>query len=95
MHIHSLKNGPSEAQALKLTVMQSGVPAGSGPVNTSQTFLSPCNFTVLVKKVRDAKLTPFINNNDNSLIKVALSMLHECWHNIWNCAGLFRAFMDY
>lgn len=40
MHIHSLKNRPSETQALKRTVMQKGGPAGSGPVNTSQTVLS-------------------------------------------------------
>lgn len=75
MHIHSPKNRPSEAQALKLTVMQrgGGEAAGSGPVNTSQTVLSPCNITLLVKQARDAKLTPYY-----SLITVAMSVLHEC-----------------
>lgn len=90
MRIHSVKNGPSEARALKLTVMQRGEPAGSGPVNTSQTVLSPCKLTVLVKIVRDAKLTPHY-----PLITVAMSVFHECWHNMWNCGGLFRPFMDY
>lgn len=89
MHIHSLENGPSEAQALKLTVMQRGTGWEWACKHITDCFVS-CNLTILAKQVRDAKLTPYY-----SLITVAVSVLHECWHNMWNCAGLFRPFMYY
>lgn len=72
----------------RLTVMQRGV--GGGAVNTSQTVLSPYNLTVVVKQVRNAKLTPYY-----LFITVVMSLLHECRHNLWNCTRLVKVFMDY
>lgn len=88
MHIHFPNNGPSEIQAPSLNVMQRG--RLSGLVNTPRAILSPYNLTVVVKQGTDAKLTPHY-----SLITVVMSMLHQCRHNLWNCAGLPRVFWDY
>lgn len=44
----------------------------------------------MVENAREAKLTPYY-----SLIAVTLAVLHESCQNMWNCAGLFRLFMDY
>ena len=62
--------------------MQSGEPAGSGPVNTPQTVLSPYNLTVFVETHEGCQVnsSPSINQCPNVHAK--------CWHNMWNCSGL-------
>ena len=71
MHINSLKNGPSEAQALKLTVMQRGGPAGSGPVNTSQTVLSRCSLTLFGETSEGCQVNSFLFINHCRNVRVA------------------------
>lgn len=58
IHIHSLKNGPSEAQGSDIHCYAKWTEAGSGPKNTPLNILSPCILTVSVKQVTDARLTP-------------------------------------
>lgn len=76
MHIHSIKNGLSEAQALEPTVMQRGTCWEWACKHITDCFVS-CSLTVLVKHVKDAKLTSY-----DSLITVEMDVLHESWHNM-------------
>lgn len=64
-------------------MQKGGVSFGSGPVNTSQTVLSPRNLTVLLKQARDAKLTPYY-----SLINVVCMNAGIICGIVQRCPGL-------
>lgn len=90
MHIHWLKNGLSEAQCLKLTVMQRGGTSWEWACkHITDWFVSlQCKCLVETSECCQVNSLPFINQRCNVC-------LHECWHDMWRSAGLFGPFMDY